>query len=59
MLDSLFANSYIEVAYSGTYYLSETYSQLKSLIEDDNSTITVHVYDLCGIFTDEKTLSIW
>ncbi len=58
MFDFVFANSYIDVKYSGRLYLSESYDKLKSLMNDSSSSITVHVVDwLTGIFEDVKTIS--
>ena len=48
-----FGNSYIDVKYEGRIYLEESFEKLKSMMNDNKETITVHVVDT--IFTDVKT----
>ena len=56
--DFIFGNSYIDVKYKGRLYLEESYDTLKSMMNDSNSTITVHVTDpITGILTDTKTIN--
>ncbi len=55
MFDFIFASSYIDHS-SGRKYLSESYYTLKNMMEDSNSTITVHVMDFMG-FTDVRTFN--
>ncbi|MBR2784442.1 MAG: hypothetical protein IKD74_00450 [Clostridia bacterium] len=47
------AKSYIDVKYEGRIYLEESFEKLKSMMNDNKDTITVHVVDT--IFTDVKT----
>lgn len=53
-MDFLFGNSYIEYNYT-TYFLRESYSKLKAMMNSGGSTITVHVMDITGIFDDVRT----
>ena len=57
MFDFIFANSYIDVRYRGRLYLEESYDRLKSMMTSSSSTITVHVVDFMGIFSDVKTFN--
>ncbi len=57
MLDFIFANAYIDLKYSGRIYIEESYSTLKSMINDSKSTITVKVLDFTGLFSDVRTIS--
>ncbi len=55
MFDFIVANSYIKVRYEGTFYLENSYEELKKKMNDENSTITVKVTDFLGIGYDTKT----
>ncbi len=55
MFDFILANSYIELKYGSKQYLEESYDTLKSKMNDSNTTITVHVVDFTGFFSDIKT----
>lgn len=55
MFDSILGNSYIDVKYQGRIYLEESISTLKDLMNNSNDTISVHVLDCFGIFSDTKT----
>lgn len=57
MFDCVFGNSYIEVKYQGRLYLEESYSTLKNLLNDQNTTIQVHVLDCFGISSTLKTFN--
>lgn len=55
-MDFIFANSYI-VVNGSKILLEESYYDLKEKMNDSNDTITVHVLDFIGIFSDTKTFS--
>lgn len=55
MFDLIFGSSYIIVS-GNKKYLSESYYSLKQKMDDDSSTITVHVMDFMG-FTDTRTFN--
>lgn len=55
MFDFLLGNSYIVISYEKKY-LRESFNILKQKMDDDSSTITVHVIDFMG-FTDTKTFN--
>lgn len=55
MFDFIVAKSYIKVRYEGTFYLENSYEELKKKMNDENSTITVKVTDFLGIGYDTKT----
>lgn len=57
MFDFIMGKSYITVKYKGTFYLEETYEQLKNKMNDDSSTITVRVTDFTGIGYDTRTFN--
>ena len=57
MFDFIFGNSYIVVRNKGKLYLTETYSELVSKINDSNSTIEVRVLDpFTGFFDDIRVI---
>ena len=58
MFDFIFGNSYIVVRNKGKLYLTETYSELVSKINDSNSTIEVRVLDpFTGFFDDVRVIN--
>ncbi len=57
MFDCVFGNSYIDVKYQGRLYLEESYSTLQNLINNQSSTIQVHVLDCFGITGTLKTFN--
>ena len=55
--DFIFGNSYIDVKFRGRLYLDESFEKLKSMMNDNNATITVHVTDtITGVLSDKKTI---
>ncbi len=58
MFDFIFGNSYIVIRNKGKLYLTESYSELVSKINDSNSTIEVRVLDpFTGFFDDVRVIN--